>query len=112
MLNCLVRHDNVLNMDVKFKIFIFSSFLNLMDLLTSILDFRLGYVELNKWMVIFHNSYLSATMSVLLFELILAVWYILSRYIDHAKYGMIAFGLTKLYAIANNVFLIIISFSA
>ena len=60
-------------MDVKFKIFLISTILNLMDLVTSILDFRLGYVELNKWMTLFNNSYLSATMAVVLFEVILVV---------------------------------------
>jgi hypothetical protein len=99
-------------MDVKFKIFLFSTILNILDLLTSILDFGLGYVELNKWMTLFNNSYLSATMAVVLFELILVVWYILSRYIDQAKYGMIVFGLTRLYPIANNIYLLIISFLA
>jgi len=99
-------------MDVKFKIFIFSSFLNLMDLLTSILDFRLGYVESNKWMVIFHNSYLSATMAVVLFELILVAWYAISKIYDNAKYGMLAWGLTKLYPVINNIYLLIISFLA
>ena len=97
-------------MDVKFKIFLFSTILNILDLLTSILDFRLGYVELNKWMTLFNNSYLSATMAVVLFETILVVWYILSRYIDQAKYGMLVFGLTKLYPIINNILLILTSF--
>ena len=97
-------------MDVKFKIFLISTILNLMDLVTSILDFRLRYVELNKWMTMFHNSYVSATVAVVLFETILVVWYILSRYIDQAKYGMLVFGLTKLYPIINNILLILTSF--
>jgi len=97
-------------MDVKFKIFLISTILNILDLLTSILDFRLGYVELNKWMALFNNSYLSATMAVVLFEVILVLWYILSRYIDQAKYGMLVFGLTKLYPIVHNVLLILTSF--
>ena len=99
-------------MDVKIKIFFISTILNLMDLVTSFVAFRLGFVELNKWMAMFHNSYVSATVAVVLFELILVVWYILSRYIDQAKYGMLMFGLTKLYPIANNILLIIISFLA
>ena len=97
-------------MDVKFKIFLISTILNILDLLTSILDFRLGYVELNKWMALFNNSYLSATMAVVLFEVILVLWYILSRYIDQAKYGMLVFGLTKLYPVVHNVLLILTSF--
>jgi hypothetical protein len=97
-------------MDVKFKIFLFSTILNFLDLLTSILDFRLGYVELNKWMTLFNNSYLSATMAVVLFEVILVVWYIIARKYENAKYGMIAFGLTKLYPIINNILLIFTSF--
>ncbi len=97
-------------MDVKFKIFLISTILNILDLLTSILDFRLGYVELNKWMTLINNSYLSATMAVVLFEVILVVWYILSRYIDQAKYGMLVFGLTKLYPVVHNVLLILTSF--
>jgi hypothetical protein len=86
-------------MGVKFKIFLFSTILNLMDLVTSIIAFKLGFVELNKWMAMFHNSYVSATVAVVLFEVILVVWYILSRYIDQAKYGMLVFGLTKLYPV-------------
>jgi len=97
-------------MDVKFKIFLISTILNILDLLTSILDFRLGYVELNKWMTLFNNSYLSATMAVVLFETILVVWYIIARKYENAKYGMIAFGLTKLYPIINNILLILTSF--
>ena len=97
-------------MDVKFKIFLISTILSLMDLVTSFVAFRLGFVELNKWMTIFHNSYVSATVAVVLFEVILVVWYILSRYIDQAKYGMLVFGLTKLYPIINNIYLFIISF--
>jgi len=99
-------------MDVKFKIFLFSTILNLMDLVTSFVAFRLGFVELNKWMALFNNSYLSATMAVVLFETILVVWYIIARKYENAKYGMLVFGLTKLYAIANNIYLLIISFLA
>ena len=99
-------------MNVKFKIFLFSTILNILDLLTSILDFRLGYVELNKWMALFNNSYLSATMAVVLFEVILVVWYIIARKYENAKYGMLVFGLTKLYPIINNIYLLIISFLA
>jgi hypothetical protein len=97
-------------MDVKFKIFLISTILNLMDLVTSILDFRLGYVELNKWMTLFNNSYLSATMAVVLFEVILVVWYIIARKYENAKYGMLAWGLTKLYPVIHNVLLILTSF--
>jgi hypothetical protein len=97
-------------MDVKFKIFLISTILNFLDLLTSFLDFRLGYVELNKWMALFNNSYLSATMAVVLFEVILVVWYIIARKYENAKYGMLVFGLTKLYPVIHNVLLILTSF--
>ena len=76
--------------DVKFKIFLISTILNLMDLVTSIIAFKLGFVELNKWMAMFHNSYVSATVAVVLFELTLLGWYVLSKYVNHAKYGMLA----------------------
>jgi len=99
-------------MDVKFKIFLISTILNLMDLVTSFVAFRLGFVELNKWMTMFHNSYVSATVAVVLFELTLLGWYVLSKYVNHAKYGMLAWGLTKLYPIINNIYLLIISFLA
>jgi len=99
-------------MDVKFKIFLISTILNLMDLVTSTFAFRLGFVELNKWMTMFHNSYVSATVAVVLFELTLLGWYVLSKYVNHAKYGMLAWGLTKLYPIINNIYLLIISFLA
>jgi len=97
-------------MDVKFKIFLFSTILNLMDLLTSIIAFKLGFVELNKWMALFNNSYVSATVAVVLFELILLGWYVLAKYVDQAKYGMLAWGLTKLYPVIHNTYLLIISF--
>jgi hypothetical protein len=99
-------------MDVKFKIFLISTILNILDLLTSIIAFKLGFTELNKWMAMFHNSYVSATVAVVLFELILLGWYVLSKYVDHAKYGMLVFGLTKLYPVIHNTYLLIISFLA
>jgi len=61
-------------------------------------------------MTMFHNSYVSATVAVVLFEVILVVWYIIARKYENAKYGMIAFGLTKLYPIINNILLILTSF--
>ena len=97
-------------MDVKFKIFLISTILNLMDLVTSIIAFKLGFVELNRWMTIFHNSYVSATVAVVLFELSLMAWYALSKIYDNAKYGMLAWGLTKLYPVVHNVLLILTSF--
>ena len=97
-------------MDVKFKIFLISTILNLMDLVTSFVAFRLGFVELNKWMTMFHNSYVSATVAVVLFELSLMAWYALSKIYDNAKYGMLAWGLTKLYPVVHNVLLILTSF--
>ena len=97
-------------MDVKFKIFLISTILNLMDLVTSFIAFRLDFVELNKWMTIFHNSYVSATVAVVLFELSLVAWYAFSKIYDNAKYGMLAWGLTKLYPVVHNVLLILTSF--
>ena len=69
-------------MDVKFKIFLISTILNLMDLVTSFVAFRLGFVELNKWMTLFNNSYLSATMAVIpyfAFSYFLAMMYHTTR---------------------------------
>ena len=99
-------------MDVKFKIFLFSTILNILDLLTSYIDFNLGFIETNKWMLLIHNSYVSALMSVVVFELILVAWYAFSKNYDNAKYGMLIWGLTKLYPIINNIYLLIISFLA
>jgi len=95
-------------MDTRFKIFLISTILNILDQVTSIIAFKLGFVELNKWMAMFHNSYVSATVAVVLFELILLGWYVLSKYVDQAKYGMLVFGLTKLYPIINNILLILL----
>jgi hypothetical protein len=97
-------------MDVKTKMFIVSSFLNLIDLMTSFIDFCMGYTELNNWMLMFHNKYLSALMGVVVFELILTVWYLVSRKYEVVRYGMLVWGLTKLYPIINNVLLLIFSF--
>ena len=95
-------------MDVKFKIFLFSTILNILDLLTSYIDFNLGFIETNKWMLLIHNSYVSALMSVVVFELILVAWYAFSKNYDNAKYGMLIWGLTKLYPIINNILLILL----
>ena len=97
-------------MNVKIKIFLFSTFLSLLDLLTSFIGFGMGFTETNDWMLVFHNKYTSAVMGVITFELILVMWYIYSRFYDNAKYGMLAWGLTKLYPIINNLLLIISSF--
>ena len=97
-------------MDVKIKIFLFSSLLNLIDLVTSYIDFELGYTELNHWMLVLHNKYMAALMGVIAFELILIVWYMFSRAYEKARYGMLAWGLTKLYPVVNNLLLIIFSF--
>ena len=97
-------------MDAKTKMVIVFSFLNLIDLMTSFIDFSMGYTELNHWMVVFHEKYLSALMGVIVFEIMLTVWYVFSRVYDNAKYGMLAWGLTKLYPIINNVLLLIFSF--
>ncbi len=97
-------------MDAKTKIFIVSSFLNLIDLITSFIDFGLGYTETNGWMLVFHNKYASALMGVITFELILIAWFVFSMVYDRARYGMLAWGLTKLYPIINNVLLLIFSF--
>jgi len=97
-------------MNGKIKIFLFSTFLNLLDLLTSFIGFSMGYTEVNDWMHVFHHRYISAMMGVITFELILTAWYIYSRFYDNAKYGMLAWGLTKLYPIINNLLLIISSF--
>jgi len=97
-------------MDVKTKMFIVSSILNLIDLITSFIDFSMGYTELNHWMLVYHDKYLSALMSVIVFEIMLTVWYMVSRKYEIVRYGMIAWGLTKLYPIINNVLLLIFSF--
>ena len=97
-------------MDVKNKIFLFSTILNLLDLLTSFIGFGMGYTETNHWMLVFHNKYISALMGVITFELILIGWYIFSMVCERAKYGMLAWGLTKLYPVINNLLLIIFSF--
>ena len=97
-------------MYAKNKLFIVSSFLNLTDLITSFIDFSIGYTELNHWMLVFHNKYISAFMGVITFELILIAWYIFSMVYERAKYGMLAWGLTKLYPVINNLLLIIFSF--
>jgi hypothetical protein len=97
-------------MDAKIKIFLLSTILNLIDLITTLIDLNMGYIELNHWMLVFHNKYLSALMGVVTFELILAVWYLVSRKYEIVRHGMLVWGLTKLYPIVNNVLLIISSF--
>ena len=97
-------------MNVKIKIFLFSTILNLIDLITSFIDFELGYIELNHWMLVFHSRYMSALMGVIAFELILTVWYLVSKKYEIVRYGMLAWGLTKLYSVVNNLLLIIFSF--
>jgi hypothetical protein len=81
-----------------------------MDLITSFIDFGLGYIELDAWMHVFHDCYVSAIMSVISFEAILVIWYLVSKKYEIARYGMLVWGLTKLYPIINNLLLLIFSF--
>ena len=98
-------------MDVAFKSYLFSSFLNILDLITSFIDFSVGYTELNNWMGIFHNPYVSATVAVVLFQVILSALFLLTMLLRN-KLGnswvlILTFGLTKLYPIINNIIILI-----
>ncbi len=80
-------------MKVNTKLFISASAVNVLDLITSILVFLNGGTELNEWMYITNNPYVSALLGVLFAELIIIIAYLLTR----TKYKpLVAMGFTYL----------------
>jgi hypothetical protein len=93
------------------KLFIYTSIANALDLATSIPVFLNGGTELNEWMRITNDPYISASLGVLFAELIIVVAYLLTM----TKYKpLVAMGFTllilmlalKVLACINNISLV------
>jgi len=88
------------------KIYVFTSFTNLMDLLSSYLAFSYGYVELNGFMPITHNSYLACLLSVMVFQLLISVVYYVSRFYGNVSIINVVLGIAKIVVSIHNLSLI------
>jgi len=89
-----------------FKIYVFSSVSNLMDLLSSYLAFLHGYVELNGFMGMVHNSYLACLLSVMVFQLLISVVYYVSRFYGNVSIINVVLGIAKVMVSVHNLSLI------
>jgi len=89
-----------------FKIYVFTSFTNFADLLSSYLAFMHGYVELNGFMGYVHNSYLACLLSVMVFQLLISVVYYIARYYNNVNVINVIFGIAKVIVTVHNISLI------
>ena len=86
-----------------FKIYVFTTFMNFADLLSSYLAFMRGYVELNGFMPITHNSYLACLLSVMVFQLLISVVYFIARYYDRLSVINVVLGIAKVMVTIHNI---------
>jgi hypothetical protein len=89
-----------------FKIYVFSTVSNAMDMLSSFLAFMHGYVELNGFMGYVHNSYLACLLSVMVFQLLISVVYFIARYYNNVSVINVIFGIAKVMVTVHNISLI------
>ena len=90
-----------------FKIYVFSTVSNAMDMLSSFIAFGYGYVELNGFMAYVHNSYLSCLLSVMVFQLLISVVYFIARYYANVSIINVVLGIAKVMVSVHNTLLII-----
>jgi hypothetical protein len=88
-----------------FKIYVFSTVTNLMDMLSSFIAFGYGYVELNGFMPITHNSYLACSLSVMVFQLLITVIYYVSRFYNNVSVINVVLGIAKVMVTIHNILL-------
>ena len=86
-----------------FKIYVFSTVSNAMDMLSSFIAFGYGYVELNGFMPITHNSYLACLLSVMVFQLLISVVYFIARYYDRLSVINVVLGIAKVMVTIHNI---------
>jgi hypothetical protein len=85
------------------KIYVFSTFTNLMDLLSSYLAFMRGYIELNGFMAYVHNSYIACLLSVMVFQLLITVIYYVSRFYGKLSIINVVLGIAKVMVTIHNI---------
>ena len=90
-----------------FKIYVFTTFTNFADLLSSYLAFLRGFTELNGFMVYVHNSYLACLLSVMVFQLLISVVYFIARYYANVNVINVVLGIAKVMISVHNTLLII-----
>jgi hypothetical protein len=90
-----------------FKIYVFSTFTNFADLLSSYLAFMRGFVELNGFMAYVHNSYIACALSIVVFQLLISVVYYVSRYYANVSIINVVLSIAKIIVTTHNLSLII-----
>jgi len=86
-----------------FKIYVFTTFTNFADLLSSYLAFMRGYVELNGFMPITHNSYLACALSIVVFQLLISVVYFIARFHNNVSIINVVLGIAKIVVTIHNI---------
>ncbi len=90
-----------------FKIYIFSLILNVMDMLSSVISFHLGYTELNAYMGYVHNPWIACMLAIMTYQALMTVLYIVSLRYEKAKIIMTVMTISKIYPIINNTLLLV-----
>ena len=88
-----------------FKIYVFSTVSNAMDMLSSFIAFGYGFTELNGFMPITHNSYLACLLSVMVFQLLISVVYFIARYYNNVSVINVVLGIAKVMVTIHNILL-------
>jgi uncharacterized membrane protein len=85
------------------KIYVFSTVTNFADLLSSYLAFMHGFVELNGFMSITHNSYIACALSIVVFQLLITAVYYVSRYYANVSIINVVLGIAKVMVAIHNI---------
>ena len=89
-----------------FKIYVFSTITNFADLLSSYLAFLRGFIELNGFMGMVHNSYLACLLAVIAFQVLITVVYFMARFYDRLSIINVVLGVAKVIVAVHNLSLI------
>jgi len=86
-----------------FKIYVFSTVSNLMDMVSSFVAFSYGYVELNGFMGMVHNSYLACVLSIIAFQALITVVYFMARFYGNVSIINVVLGIAKIMVTIHNI---------
>ncbi len=75
--------------------YIIASLGNVYDLVSSIIAYSLNYSEVNAWMNYVHNEYIALALAIIIFQLMITVIYVTSRYFKQLHVMNITLGLMK-----------------
>ena len=89
-----------------FKIYVFSTVSNLMDMISSFVAFSYGFTELNGFMSITHNSYLACALSIIAFQALITIVYFMARFYDRLSIINVVLGIAKIIVAVHNISLI------